>query len=301
MPQAKNRTRLAVAAVLPALLLVGTAASAATNTATDTINACVNATTGVVRIPATGQHCITTGTAAKRERALAWSRQGAAGPTGPTGAQGVSGATGAQGAKGVSGATGARGAQGVRGLPGVVGHDGSDGATGPAGADGQDGTDGATGAPGPAGAAGPAGRTGDTGPAGTPGTLVTKTVSLHGTQALYEQSDWYEATTSTTVAGWNVRAHCVGYTMTDEDHRDYVEASWVGADPGTATPVVLSANRDPRENAQDQPTVYLAAGRDTRTLQAAFSDGSNPLTVVVSRVRDGNNNCLLAMTVSAGS
>ena len=291
MTRTKTRTRLALAAVLSALLLGGTAASAATSTAANTINACVNAMTGVVRVPATGQHCITTGTAAKRERTLAWSKRGAAGPTG---------------AQGATGTIGAQGAQGVQGFPGVDGHDGSNGATGPAGADGRngpdgtDGTDGATGAPGPAGAAGPAGRTGETGPAGAPGTLVTKTVSLHGTQALYEQSDWYEAMTTTTVAGWNVRAHCVGYTQTDEDHRDYVEASWVGANPGTATPVVLSSIRDSQENGQGRPTVYLAAGRDTRTLQAVFSDGSNPLSVVVSRVRDGAN-CLLAMTVSAGS
>lgn len=276
LTRTSTRTRLALAAVLSTLLLGGTAASAATSAAATSITACVNAKTGAVRVPAAGTHCITTGAAGKRERALAWSQQG------PAGARGATGATGAQGADGHDGATGPAGEDG---------HDGTNGAQGATGARGQAGTDGGTGARGPEGVAGPA---------GAPGTLVTKTVSLHGTQAMYDQSDWYEAMTNTVVGGWRVWGHCVGYAQTDEAHRDYVEADWVGADPGSATPVVLSPIRDFQESNRSRPTAYLAAGRDTRTLQVVFSDGSNPLTVTVSRVRN-NDDCLMAMTVSAGS
>ncbi|MET0449616.1 MAG: hypothetical protein ABW004_14470, partial [Aeromicrobium sp.] len=111
------------------------------------------------------------------------------------------------------------------------------------------------------------------------------------------------------VGGWRVIAHCrhpmVGAPGSDAEHLDYVEALFVGTPPADpAKPMVVSPVRDSREVDPYYPTVFLASGTDTRTMQAMWSDGSNPLTVVVSRVRTHagyNDRCWLTMTASAGS
>ena len=137
--------------VLSCLLFVAAAAMAAP--ASTNISACVNTTTGAVRIVASTSLC------GAGEIGMAWARGGA---TGATGAQGPAGAQGAAGALGPAGPTGATGQTGPAGPTGATGQAGPAGPTGPAGA---------IGATGPAGPQGPAGPTGATGPQGPQGLL----------------------------------------------------------------------------------------------------------------------------------
>ncbi|RYB95777.1 collagen-like protein [Nocardioides oleivorans] len=207
---------------------------------------------------------------------------GPAGPAGPAGAAGSTGVAGAPGIAGPTGAQGDRGEAGPRGETGLPGEAGPRGATGPAGATGPTGATGATGAS---------------------GALVTKTVSMYSD--IYTIDDFSENRVDAYVGGWRVIAHCrhpqVGSPGADAEHLDYVEALFVGSAPAApARPMVVSPTRDSREVDQNAPTTFLASGTDTRTMQAMWSDGSNPLTVVVSRVR-ASDKCWLTMTVSAGS
>ncbi len=106
-----------VPVVLLSALLTGAAASAATAPAT-VIVACVNKTTGDVRIVATGVLCTT------KEAVVRWNVKGPAGPEGPKGAIGARGEVGPAGPRG---ATGARGPQGVQGFTGGTGPSGPQG------------------------------------------------------------------------------------------------------------------------------------------------------------------------------
>ena len=124
--------------VLAFTLLAGTAALAAP--VSTNISACVNSTTGAVRIVASTSLCVA------GEIGTSWAVTGAVGPTGP---QGPAGPAGPQGATGLQGATGATGAQGP------IGNTGPQGATGATGAQGLMGNPGAEGPTGPQGPAGP--------------------------------------------------------------------------------------------------------------------------------------------------
>ena len=111
-------------ALIAALAFALVAADAASSD-TGTIYACVQNSTGTVRIVTSGEACASNATL------LSWSQQGPAGPTGPTGPTGPEGATGATGPAGPTGATG------PTGPTGATGPEGPSGATGPAGTTGQ--------------------------------------------------------------------------------------------------------------------------------------------------------------------
>lgn len=90
---------------------------------TDPIRACVNRTTGEVRI-------FKNGTCKADEKILKWSIQGPRGPAGPEGATGEQGPTGPQGDQGPVGPQGERGEQGLSGHRGPTGAPGGFGAYG---------------------------------------------------------------------------------------------------------------------------------------------------------------------------
>ena len=112
-------------AVLVSSFLVGTAAMAAP--VSTNISACVNNSTGAVRIVSSISLCIA------GETGMSWALVGS---TGPTGAAGPGGPTGAAGSTGPAGPAGAAGSTGPAGPAGVAGATGPIGATGPAGATG---------------------------------------------------------------------------------------------------------------------------------------------------------------------
>ena len=101
-----------------ALVGISTAGFAAAVT-TGVIYACVNNSSGTIKIIAAGETC------ANNWTAISWSTEG--------GAPGPAGATGATGATGLTGATGPAGASGATGPLGPSGPAGPVGATGPAG------------------------------------------------------------------------------------------------------------------------------------------------------------------------
>jgi hypothetical protein len=107
--------------VLVCSLLLGTAAMAAP-LATQ-VNACVNSTTGAVRIVSSTTLCVA------GESGMTWALVGPAGPIGPPG---PAGATGSAGAIGPAGGVGPAGAVGPAGPTGPTGPTGATGATGPA-------------------------------------------------------------------------------------------------------------------------------------------------------------------------
>src|SRR5260221_440263 len=162
---------LVVAIVGATTLGVASAAS------TGLISACVNKSSGAVRIimpSSTPSHDgnderaddSPTNGCSKNETLLSWSSQGATGPQGPSGATGPTGPQGSTGAEGTTGATGASGSTGPTGPEGLRGLPGASGATGASGAGG------AIGATGPKGDTGAAGATGPKGDSGTSGSLV---------------------------------------------------------------------------------------------------------------------------------
>ncbi|MGA9070421.1 MAG: hypothetical protein WB424_09215 [Terracidiphilus sp.] len=157
--------------VLLAVTLLATSAAWAAPASTN-ILACVNSTTGAVRIVSSLSLCVA------GEVGTSWAVVGATGATGATGPQGPAGATGAQGPAGATGATGAQGSIGLTGPTGATGAQGPIGLTGPTGATGAQGpigltgptgATGATGAQGPIGLTGPTGATGAQGPIGLTG------------------------------------------------------------------------------------------------------------------------------------
>jgi hypothetical protein len=103
-----------VTSTLAALLLSFGALNA--NAVTVTYYACVNKSTGAVRIVSKTTVCKAT------ENKIMWNQVGPVGPAGPkgatgaTGAQGPQGLTGPQGPQGIQGATGAQGPQGPAGI-----------------------------------------------------------------------------------------------------------------------------------------------------------------------------------------
>jgi hypothetical protein len=131
------------------------------------INACVNQTTRVVRIPSDGA-------CSAKENPLSWNQTGPAGPQGPKGDTGQTGSVGPQGIQGEPGPAGPPGPKGDTGQTGSVGPQGIQGEPGPAGAQGPEGEPGAQGVPGPAGPAGPAG------PSGTSGYEIVRAVANVG-------------------------------------------------------------------------------------------------------------------------
>lgn len=106
-------------AVVVFLFLVGTAAMAAP--VSTNVSACVNVTTGAVRIVASTSLCVA------GESGTSWALVG---PVGATGAQGPAGATGATGAPGAAGAQGPAGAIGPAGPAGPTGPTGPPGSYG---------------------------------------------------------------------------------------------------------------------------------------------------------------------------
>lgn len=144
---------------LVAAVVVALGGAAAVSAAGD-ITACVNKSSGTLKIVASAAEC------KSNENVLAWGQAGAPGPTGPSGPQGPAGPAGAKGDPGPAGPQGATGPQGPKGDTGASGVDGKDGAPGLAGADGKNGADGKDGVQGPVG---PKGDTGPQGPKGDTG------------------------------------------------------------------------------------------------------------------------------------
>ncbi|MGD0682525.1 MAG: hypothetical protein ABR990_10770 [Terracidiphilus sp.] len=87
--------------------LVGSAALAAP--VSTNVSACVNSTTGAVRIVASTSLCVA------GETGMSWALAGPSGPAGPQGPAGATGATGAQGPQGLLGNSGPAGATGPAG------------------------------------------------------------------------------------------------------------------------------------------------------------------------------------------
>jgi Phage Tail Collar Domain/Collagen triple helix repeat (20 copies) len=116
-------------------LLLGTAAMAAP--ISTQVSACVNSTTGVVRIVSSTSLCVA------GETGMTWALVGPAGiqgPIGPVGATGPAGPIGPAGATGAAGVVGPAGATGPKGSTGVAGPAGPAGPVGPAGATGATGS-----------------------------------------------------------------------------------------------------------------------------------------------------------------
>lgn len=136
-----TRTRgWAAAGAVVALGLGGGVAAATMPSQTEVISACVNPSTGTLRLidPAT-QTC------KLKETALSWNQTGPQGEAGPQGAQGPQGEAGPQGPQGEVGPQGPQGDVGAQGPQGEVGPQGEAG---------------------PRGDVGPQGPQGDMGPAG---------------------------------------------------------------------------------------------------------------------------------------
>jgi hypothetical protein len=126
-------SRLGMTITLVAALVGTTTIGFAAATSIGVIYACVNNSSGTVKIVGAADTCPTNWTA------LSWNQQGATGasgatgptgPAGPAGAQGPIGATGAQGDKGDTGATGATGPTGPNGDTGATGPQGPGGLSG---------------------------------------------------------------------------------------------------------------------------------------------------------------------------
>src|ERR1035441_6797632 len=105
--------------VLSCLLFVASAAMAAP--VSTNISACVNSSTGAVRIVASTSLCVT------GEVGTSWAM------VGPAGAPGARGPAGAAGATVLTGSAGPAGAQGPIGNTGPAGAAGAQGSAGPAG------------------------------------------------------------------------------------------------------------------------------------------------------------------------
>lgn len=114
----------------------------------DTLHACVNRYTSVMRNVTDPAHC------ANHEHLVEWNADGVPGPPGeqgPQGEQGEQGLQGLQGEQGEQGLQGPPGEQGEQGLPGLKGDQGDQGVQGIQGETGPPGQPGAPGIPGPAG------------------------------------------------------------------------------------------------------------------------------------------------------
>ncbi len=114
--------------ILAFLLLASTPAMA--GPVSSNISACVNSSTGAVRIVASISSCVA------GEIGTSWAVTGPVGPTGPQGPIGNTGPQGATGPQGPIGNTGPQGATGATGATGPQGLQGQQGPQGPAGING---------------------------------------------------------------------------------------------------------------------------------------------------------------------
>ena len=156
---------LKLSGLFVASLLVATTAMAAP--VSNTIAACVNVSSGAVRIVNSTAACVSGETGVTWALVGPTGPQGPAGPAGSTGPKGATGTTGAQGSAGPTGAAGAAGATGPAGSAGAQGSAGPTGLTGGAGPAG------------PQGPSGPTGSQGNTGPQGPAGTIPTSLTNLN--------------------------------------------------------------------------------------------------------------------------
>lgn len=165
-----------VIVVLLAIVLVGGATWAWAQGGDDTIHACVNNSSGEIKIVGSDDTC------KQNETLLTWSIAGPTGAQGDTGDPGPQGPMGDSGPAGDDGATGATGDTGTTGPVGPAGATGDTGPTGPVGLTevtviGVDGPAGPTGAKGDRGDIGPAGTAGADGAPGLPGVVTFYTRS----------------------------------------------------------------------------------------------------------------------------
>jgi hypothetical protein len=149
--------------ILLVLAAAGAVAVAHSGGSSDTIYACVQYSTGHIRIVDERERC------ARHEGHLEWNRVG---PRGPAGPQGPAGPAGARGPAGPAGAMGPAGPQGVPGTRGPIG---------PQGPQGVQGAQGAQGVQGPQGPQGPQGLQGPKGDPGTGGSAFLQAVDSHAT------------------------------------------------------------------------------------------------------------------------
>ena len=125
----KHLAAVVVAAML-ILLLINPGRAAVSSS--PLIKACVDSSTGAVRIPASG-------VCARKEKAMTWAQVGPQGVKGDTGPQGIAGPQGDMGPQGESGPQGIAGPQGNTGAQGAKGAKGAKGDKGEAGAKGDTG------------------------------------------------------------------------------------------------------------------------------------------------------------------
>jgi hypothetical protein len=154
--QVAQRWRMLAGGLLLAATAAGGAAvyAHASNPSTPpVIYACVNSSSGTIKIVSTAETC------KGNDTALSWNGQGPKGDAGPAGA------TGPQGTKGDKGDTGATGATGPKGDTGATG------ATGPTG---------------------PKGDKGDIGATGPSGIITTAAFSGFANQAMFADGSTYE-------------------------------------------------------------------------------------------------------------
>lgn len=148
---------------------VGTGAMAVASTNSTVYYACVNSSSGTIKMVDADATC------KQNEAKIEWNKQGPQGITGPQGPKGDTGDTGD------TGATGPQGAVGPIGPEGPKGDTGTQGPAGPVGATGAQGPQGPQGVQGPQGPAGPGqvSRSGVVNPNGTvqfaPGAAVSRT------------------------------------------------------------------------------------------------------------------------------
>ena len=145
-----TRKRVAFFAAALALVATGAAIGVTSNAYTDAqgvYHGCVNASSGNLRVLASGETCKSS------EVAIDWNQvgpqgsqgiQGLKGDKGDQGIQGIQGLKGDQGIQGIQGLKGDKGDKGDQGIQGIQGLKGDTGAQGPQGIPGQDGTAGSS-------------------------------------------------------------------------------------------------------------------------------------------------------------
>ncbi len=105
MPTRRFASTAAVLAVGAIAITTVSASASSTSTSAATITACRNVVTGVLRLPPSGQSCISL-PGPVRETPVTWNGAGSPGPVGPAGPQGAPGATGPKGDQGDAGPAG---------------------------------------------------------------------------------------------------------------------------------------------------------------------------------------------------
>jgi hypothetical protein len=125
---ARTATTVGVLGVA-AVLVLGVAGAAHSETDAAAVNGCVNKTTGALRILLDTDPKICN----SQETLLTWNVEGPQGPAGPKGNQGAQGVPGPQGTPGPQGVAGPKGDQGTKGDQGPQGLPGPQGAPGVSG------------------------------------------------------------------------------------------------------------------------------------------------------------------------